>query len=128
MLCWNHSCMLTFVILLDVILCLLFSVDIVVGDSSFEKHDSSNNNDNDRNDIRSPQSHFRASDIRRNSKQFPSSLQQGKAGLDVECTMRIIAYDMAMKVPTATKHSTTIIRIIKYDVRMSRLLLEYNNS
>ena len=108
MLCWNRLLMLTFVILIGVITCLLFSVDIVVsGGSSFEKDDCSSNNNHDRNNqVRQQSRRFRASEVRRNSKQFSSSLQQGKAGLDVECTMRIIAYDMAMKVPTATKHST----------------------
>ena len=42
-------------------------------------------------------------------KRRPQFLTKGKAGLDVECTMRSIAYDMAMKNPIAKKHSRDIL-------------------
>jgi hypothetical protein len=47
--------------------------------------------------------------FQKSGKRKPQILTDGAAGLDVECTMRSIAYDMAMRIPTAQKHSDEIL-------------------
>ncbi|KAG7356229.1 hypothetical protein IV203_000915 [Nitzschia inconspicua] len=64
-------------------------------------------------DDNNQQKNVRDTHTRHRASSMVKGLHKGQAGLDVECIMRAIAYDMAMRVPTAEKHSSSILESLQ---------------